>query len=221
MTRSLAPIRVIIADDHALVREGLTAVLERTTNDILVVGEASGGNQALEVARRTPADIYVLDISMPSLNGLEVMARLLRRDKQAKIIILSMHEDKATIERALRAGARGYLAKISATGDIARALRTVYSGRYYLSPSLSDVIAILLDDTDGYSGSPSAGQLSSKEREIIQMIAEGQGNKQIAYLLKISPHTVHAHRHNIALKLDIHKQTDLVRYAIKEGIVTA
>ena len=220
MTRNPAPIRVIIADDHAIVREGLKAVLHKTADDILVVGEACDGNQALKIARQTPADIYVLDITMPSLNGLETTARLLRKDKKAKVIILSMHDDRPTIEKALRAGARGYLIKASAAEDIARALRAVHRGQYYLSPSVSDAIATPIDASDGYSEMPADGHLTSKEREIIQMIAEGLGNKQVAYKLKISPHTVHVHRHNIALKLDIHKQTDLVRYAIKEGLAS-
>lgn len=212
------PIKVILADDHSIVREGLKAVLGKTAPDIIVAGEASDGNQALELAKKTPADIYVLDITMPALNGLETMARLLRRDKKAKIIILSMHDDKSTIEKALRAGARGYLIKESAAGDIARALREVYKGRHYLSPSVSgvDVEDILDASFDNLKQQNSA--LTSREREIIQLLAEGLGEKQIAYKLKISGNTVHVHRHNISLKLDIHKQTDLVRYAVKEGI---
>ena len=193
-------------------------MLKKTAPDIIVAGEASDGNQALELAKKTPADVYVLDITMPSLNGLETMARLLRRDKKAKIIILSMHDDRPTIEKALRAGARGYLIKETAAGEIVRALREVYNGRHYLSPSVSGIeIGDILDAPfDELKKRSSA--LTSKEKEIIQLIAEGLGDKQIAYKFKISGNTVHAHRRNIALKLDIHKQTDLVRYAIKEGI---
>ena len=128
------PIKIILADDHSIVREGLKSVLKMTAPDIVVVGEASDGNQALELARKTPADIYVLDITMPSLNGLETMARLLRKNKKAKVIILSMHDDRPTIEKALRVGARGYLIKESAAENIVRALREVHGGRYYLSP---------------------------------------------------------------------------------------
>jgi DNA-binding NarL/FixJ family response regulator len=212
------PIKIILADDHSIVREGLKAVLKRTAPDIIVAGEAANGNAALALAKKTPADIYVFDITMPELNGLEVMARLLRRDKKAKIIILSMHDDRPTIEKALRAGARGYLIKESAAENLVRALREVYGGRYFLSPSVSGVeIADILDAPfDKLKQQSSA--LTSREREIIQQIAEGLGDKQIAYKFRISRNTVHVHRHNISLKLDIHKQTDLVRYAVKEGI---
>jgi len=213
------PIKVIIADDHAIVIEGLKAVLKKTAGDILIVGEAANGNQALKLAQKTPADIYVLDITMPGLNGLETMARLLRKNKKAKIIILSMHGDSPTITKAFQAGAWGYLVKESATEDIVRALRTVHRGQYYLSPSMANVE--MADMINAASGNLALRKtdLTSKEREIIQLIAEGLGNKQIAYNLKISLNTVKVHRHNIALKLNVHKQTDLVRYAIKEGIV--
>ncbi|MBI5242763.1 MAG: response regulator transcription factor [Elusimicrobia bacterium] len=212
-------IRVLLADDHSVVREGIKAVLKKTAADILVVAEASNGTAALDLARRTEADIYVLDISMPSLNGLETMARLLHRDKKTKVIMLSMHDDRPTIEKALRAGARGYVIKESAAEDIAPALRAVHRGQRYLSPSASSVeLADLIDASSGDLPMPSAG-LTSKEREIIQLIAEGLGNKQVARKLGITENTVHVHRHNIAVKLDIHKQTDLVRYAVKERIV--
>ncbi len=212
------PIKIILADDHSIVREGLKAVLVKTAPDIIVVGEAFNGNQALELAKKTPADIYVLDITMPFLNGLEVMVRLLRKNKKAKIIILSMHDDRPTIEKALRAGARGYLIKESAAEDLVCALRMVYNGRYYLSPSVSGVEIDDILDAPFDKLKKQGSSLTSREREIIQLIAEGLGDKQIAYKFKISGNTVHVHRHNIALKLDIHKQTDLVRYAVKEGI---
>ncbi|MBU2574165.1 MAG: response regulator transcription factor [Elusimicrobia bacterium] len=212
------PIKVLLADDHSIVREGLKAVLKRTAPDIIVAGEASDGNQALELAKKTPADVYLLDITMPFLNGLEAMARLLRGDKKAKIIILSMHDDRPTIEKALRAGARGYLIKESAAGDVVRAVREVYNGRHYLSPSVAGVEIDDILDAPFDKLKQQSSALTSREKEIIQQIAEGLGDKQIAYKFRISRNTVHVHRHNISLKLDIHKQTDLVRYAVKEGI---
>lgn len=213
------PIRIILADDHSIVREGLKAVLKTTATDILVVGEASDGNQALRMAQKTPADIYVFDITMPGLNGIEAMSRLLHRDKNAKIIILSMHADNPTITKAFQAGAWGYLIKESAAEDIVRALRTVHRGQYYLSPSVHNVEMTDMINASSNNLKMLNTGLTSKEREIIQRISEGSGNKQIAYNLGISLNTVKVHRHNIALKLDIHKQTDLVRYAIKEGLV--
>ena len=213
------PIKIIIADDHALVIEGIRAVLGKTAWDILIVGEASCGASALKMAQKAPADIYVIDITMPGLNGLETMERLLRKDKKAKTIILSMHDDAATIRKAFSAGARGYLVKESAAEDIVKALRTVYKGQYYLSPAIHNVeMSEMIAASSGDLKMQNTG-LTSKEKELIQLIAEGSGNKQIAYKLKISINTVKVHRHNISLKLNIHKQTDLVRYAIKEGIV--
>jgi len=206
-------IKVILADDHRVVLEGIKAVLEQTAKDIRVVGTALDGNQVLELARRAPADVYVLDVAMPALNGLETAERLLREDPRAKIIMLSMYDDRPTVEKALRLGVKGYLVKESATEEIAQALRAVWRGELFLSPSIADF------EPRAAPRRPAGESLTSKEREIIQLIAEGLGNKQIARRLGISDNTVHVHRHNIALKLDIHKQTELVRYAIKAGIV--
>jgi len=214
------PIRVIIADDHAIVLEGLRALLEKKSGDIIISGEASDGKKLLELAQKTPADVYVLDIAMPLLNGMETAARLLRLDKNAKIIFLSMYGDKPTVEKALGAGARGYLLKENAADDIVKAVKEVYRGGYYLSSSLSGFIAASMLNRARNTFKPGKHErLTSKEIEIVQLIAEGMPNKQIARELKISANTVHAHRNNIARKLDIHKQTDLVRYAIKEKIV--
>ena len=212
-------IRVVIADDHPLVIEGLKAVLKKTAPDIVVSGEACDGRRALALARRSPADVYVFDISMPVLSGLEAMSQLLLEDGEVRVIMLSMHDDKATVEKALRAGAKGYLVKESAVEEIARALRVVHRGQRYLCPS----VAALLETADVRS--PRAGPqkykisaLTVKETDIVRLIAEGQGNKQIAVMLSVSRSTVHVHRRNIARKLNIHKQTDLVRYAIREGL---
>lgn len=206
-----ARIRIHIADDHPIVVEGLKAVLQRTAPDIAVTGEARDGRAALELASRAPADIYVYDISMPRPNGLEAMAELLRRDSGARVIVLSMHDDRQTVERALQAGARGYLVKESAAEEIVRALRAVWGGSRYVSPSLGVVTA------GKRSGGP-ASELTGKEKEVVRLLAAGLTNKEVAAALKISPHTVHVHRRNISVKLDIHKQTELVRYAIRVGL---
>ncbi|OGR77395.1 MAG: hypothetical protein A2X32_04290 [Elusimicrobia bacterium GWC2_64_44] len=205
-------IRIHIADDHPIVVEGLKAVIKRTAPDIAVTGEAACGRAALELARRSPADVYVYDISMPPPNGLEAMAELLGRDPAAKVIILSMHDDRPTVERALRAGASGYLVKESAAGEITRALRSVFGGLRYLSPSIEHISGVQRDRRRACS------DLTGKEKEVVRLIARGLGNREIAAKLSISPQTVHVHRRNISSKLDIHKQTDLVRYAIREGL---
>lgn len=212
-------IRVHIADDHAVVIEGLKAVLKRTAPDITVSGEARDGRKALVLARQSPADVYVFDISMPVLNGLEAMERLLVSDGSAKVIMLSMHEDRPTIEKALRSGARGYLVKESAAGEIARALRVVHRGDRYLSPSVSDLLEAPSLRSPRKRANPCEWSLlTGKETDVVRLIAEGLGNKQIAARLSVSTSTVKVHRRNISRKLDIHKQTDLVRYAIREGL---
>lgn len=215
----MTKIRVHIADDHAVVIEGLKAVLKRTAPDITVSGEARDGRKALVLARQSPADVYVFDISMPGLNGLEAMERLLVSDGAAKVIMLSMHEDRPTIEKALRAGARGYLVKESAAGEIARALRVVHRGERYLSPAVSALLeAPSLRSPRKRAKTCEWSLLTGKEKDVVRLIAEGLGEKQIASRLSISYSTVQVHRRNISRKLDIHKQTDLVRYAIREGL---
>lgn len=214
-----APIRVVIADDHTVVIEGLKAVLKKTAPDIVVCGEARDGRRALALAHNSPADVYVFDISMPVLNGMEAMARLLLEDAGARVIMLSMHDDRPTVEKALRAGAKGYLVKESAAEEIACALRVVHRGQCYLSPSIS----AMLDNAGFRSPRVRARKaksfgLTAKETDVVRFIAEGMGNKQIAVKLSISESTIHVHRRNISRKLDIHKQTDLVRYAIREGL---
>lgn len=214
-----AKIRVLLADDHSVVIEGLKAVLKKTAPDIVVSGEARDGRRALDLARRSPADVYVFDIPMPVLNGLEAMSLLLHSDPEARVIMLSMHDDRPTVEKALRAGAKGYLVKESAAGEIARALRVVHRGNRYLSPSVSALL-----ETPSLGSPRKAGNkrdwslLTAKETDIVRLIGEGIGNKQIASKLSISCSTVQVHRRNISRKLDIHKQTDLVRYAIREGL---
>ncbi len=212
-------IRVLIADDHPLVIEGLKAVLQKTARDIFVCGEAPDGRRALAIARKFPADVYVFDISMPVLNGLEAMARLLRFDAAARVIMLSMHDDRPTVEKALRAGAKGYLVKESAAEEIARALRAVHRGERYLSPSVSRTLeAASLFPPRKASAKCDWSKLTPTETRVVKLLAEGLGNKQIAARLCILSSTVHVHRRNITHKLDIHKQTDLVRYAIREGL---
>jgi two-component system NarL family response regulator len=213
------PIKVMIADDHVIVREGIRALLSKWTRELAIIGEASDGKGLLELARKKPADVYVLDIAMPGLNGIETAARLLRLDKNAKIIYLSMYNDKPTVQKALEAGAHGYLLKENAGEDIVKAIRAVHGGGYYVSAALSGFMLDRLHRAPGpgLKGEP-ASRLTPKEREIIQLIAEGLADKEISRRLHISGNTVHAHRNNISRKLDIHKQTDLVRYAIKEKI---
>lgn len=212
-------IKVLLADDHPLVRYGLKSAIERNCKDIKVVGEASNGKEVLELAKEKHVDVYILDISMPILNGIETVLRLKEIDPKSKAIILSIHDKRIFVEKALESGARGYLLKESATEEVIRAIREVYMGRFYLSPAISSfVVNGFLGKIHGPPISEKIVKLTKREREILQLIAEGFTNKEIAGKLNLSLYTVHVHRRNIMQKLNIHKHADLVRYAIKEGI---
>jgi len=210
-------IKVILADDHALVRDGLKAIIEKKGPSITVIGEATNGNDVLKLSQKQPADVYLLDISMPILNGIETTYRLCKKDPNAKVIILSMHDDKKFVEKALHRGARGYILKESATNEIVLAINEVYQGKYYFTPKISSYLV------EGFMkhghDKPENTVLSSRERGIVQLLAEGFNNKEIAEKLSLSLHTVHVHRNNIMKKLQIHRHADLVKYAIKEGII--
>lgn len=212
-------IRVMLADDHAVVRDGIKAVVARSGRDIEITGEATNGNEVVAMARRQPAEIYVLDIAMPLLNGFETAQRLKKMDPQYKVIFLSMHDDRAFVEKALRYGAKGYIVKETATEEIVRAIREVSLGRCFLSAKISTyVVQGFLGKKNAFEQGDRVIQLTAKEREILQLIAEGFTSKDIAVQLELSCNTVHVHRNNIMQKLDIHNQADLIRYAIKEGI---
>lgn len=212
-------IKVLLTDDHPIVRYGLKSAIERNCKDIKVVGEASNGKEVLEIAKEKHVDIYILDISMPILNGIETAMRLRKVDPKSKVIILSIHDKRVFVERALKSGARGYILKESATEEVIRAIREVHMGRFYLSPAISSFIVNgFLSKVHGPTISEEIVNLTKREREILKFIAEGFTNKEIARKIDLSLYTVHVHRKNIMQKLDIHKRADLVRYAIKEGI---
>ena len=210
-------IKVILADDHSIVRDGIKAVVEKRGEGIQVTGEAANGIEVLKLASAKPADVYVIDISMPQLNGIETTARLLTQDPQAKVIILSMHDDRTFVERALRSGAKGYILKETATQEIVEGIREVHNGHYYLTPRISSYLVenFLEKEPQEQAVSP----LSSKERGILQLLAEGSNSKEIAAQLELSLHTVHVHKNNIMKKLNIHRQADLIKFAIKQGII--
>ncbi|MDD2773458.1 MAG: response regulator transcription factor [Elusimicrobiales bacterium] len=211
-------IQVIIADDHAVVRDGIKAIIEHKDKDIKVTGEASDGKELLELAKAKPADVYIVDISMPVLNGVEATRRLLKAEPKSRVIMLSMHDDSMSVEKSLKAGARGFIVKASNSDEILQAIHEVCAGRFYLCAKVSKYVV------QGFLGQTSSTietsrvELTPKEREILQLIAEGYSSKEIAQEFGLSLNTVHVHRNNIMRKLDIHKQADLIRYALKEGI---
>lgn len=213
-------IRVIIADDHPVVRDGLRLTIERSGKDIVVVGEASDGMEVLKAARTRPADVFILDITMPNLNGIETARELLKQSRAAKVIMLSLHDTKALVEEALTVGARGYLTKETATRNVVDAVTEVHTGRYYLCPRIAHFV--VQTGIKGNKGHRTRGAapvaLTGQERKVLQLIAEGHSNKEIAALLDLSVNTIHVHRNHVMAKLNLHKQADLVHYAIKAGI---
>ncbi len=212
-------IRVVIADDHPLVRDGLRFSIERSGQDIQIVGEGANGQEVLDRAAHLPADVYILDITMPVLNGLETARHLIRSCPSVKIIMLSLNCTQALVEEALSIGVRGYLTKETASRNLVEAVTEVYAGRVFFSPDIADIIVNRY--VKGASSGPIPDRptaLTAQERKILQLVAEGFTNKDIAVKLNLASNTVHTHRTNLMAKLNIHKQADLVRYALKEGI---
>jgi DNA-binding NarL/FixJ family response regulator len=213
-------IRVIIADDHPVVREGLRLMIERSGRNIVIVGEASDGMEVLEMARTKPTDVFILDITMPRMNGIETARELVRKFPRAKIIMLSLHDTKAMVEAALAAGAHGFLTKETATQNMIQAVSEVYARRFYLCPCIAHYVveASLMGRKKLGAREAAPAALTAQERKVLQLIAEGQSNKEMAGLLRLAVNTVHVHRNRIMAKLNLHKQADLIRYAIKAGI---
>jgi DNA-binding NarL/FixJ family response regulator len=213
-------IRILLADDHTVVRDGLRVLLERQPG-FEITGEASDGIEAVRVAEETNPDIVLMDIAMPLLNGIEATRRIVARCPKTGVLILSMHHDESYVLRSLNAGARGYLVKDTAKGDLITGIKAVYEGRSFLSPKVS---RILQDDhlrTLRSKGvDDSYDLLTSREREILQLVAEGKTNKEIANLLNISPYTIDTHRTHILQKLNLHSAPELILYAVRKGIIS-
>ena len=211
-------ITVLLAEDHMVVREGLRKLLE-AEGDIEVIGDAADGRQAVAMAGKLRPAVVVMDIAMPLLNGLEATRRILRRDPEAKVLILSAHNDDAYLETAAAAGAAGYLLKQSSARFLADAIREVREGNTVFSPACAGRIRKCRQKSlDGRGRTKTAG-LSSRETEVLQLIAEGEPNKQIAAGLGVSVKTVEKHRAGLMRKLDIHDTASLTRYAIAAGLV--
>lgn len=209
--------KIVLADDHAIVRTGVRAVLERLGKDMEVSAEVSNGKELVEYAKRHPDEILVVDISMPVMNGIEAVEQIVKRNPEAKIVMLSMYDDRLSVEKSLKAGAKGFIVKVSAADEIVNAIEEVDAGRFYLCSKVSKYIV------QGFLGKTAARKrdgtgLTPKEKEVLQLIAEGCSSKQIAKAFNLSLNTIHVHRNNIMKKLGIHKQTELVRFALKEGI---
>jgi DNA-binding NarL/FixJ family response regulator len=209
--------RVLLADDHVLVRAGIRSLLEKMSG-IEVVAEARDGYEALELTKKHFPNVVLMDIAIPGLNGLEALARATKEFPAVKVIILSMHANEEYVLRALRAGACGYLLKDAAVTELELALRAVTRGETYLSPRISKrVIGSYLERLGNER--PLREELTPRQREIVQLIAEGKSTKEIAFLLKVSVKTVEAHRAQLMARLDIRDVAGLVRYAMRVGLV--
>ncbi len=207
-------IRILLADDHAVVRQGFRLILAAQP-EMEIVGEAGDGREAVELAERLRPDVVVMDVAMPGLNGIEATRRLARSSPRTRVLALSMHKDSVYVREILRAGARGYLLKDSIDRDLLAAVRAVAGGEGYLSPAICEAV---LSDYRKHVSDP-LDLLTSREREVLQMIAEGKTNKEIASALNLSVYTVDAHRGRIMEKLNLHSTGELVRFAMRSGLI--
>jgi two-component system response regulator NreC len=212
--------RVILADDHKLIRSGLRRVIEQHP-EFTVVGEADDGRHAVKMAGELKPDVVVMDIAMPNLNGIEAARQIADAHPEIAIVMLSMHSDEGYVLRALKAGARAYLLKDSAEADLHRAIHAVTEGKSFFSPAVSKV---LLDDymrkLQRAGVEDSYDLLSPREREILQLVAEGKSSKEVANLLHLSVYTVETHRANILQKLNLHGMPELILYAVRKGLIS-
>jgi two-component system response regulator NreC len=207
-------IRVLLADDHAMVRKGFRLILEAQP-DMEIAGEAGNGREAVELAEKLHPDVVVMDVAMPELNGIEATRRLAASSPHTRVLALSMHKDSVYVREILRAGARGYLLKDSIDTDLINAVRAVAKGDGYISPGVSDAV---LSDYRRHVTDP-LDLLTSREREVLQMIAESKTNKEIAVALNLSVYTIDAHRGKIMEKLNLHSTGELVRFALRNGMI--
>jgi two-component system response regulator NreC len=216
----MAKLRIVLGDDHTLLRNGLRKILQERA-EWVVVAEAGDGREAVRQVISLQPDIAILDIGMPLLNGIEATRHIVRRLPDMRILILSMHANEAYIIQALKAGAKGYLLKDSADTDLIRAVAAVASGKSFFSPAVAKV---MLDDYIRHLADKGIADrydsLSEREREIFQLVAEGHTNKEVAALLSVSPATIETHRAHILQKLDVHNTAELVLYAVRRGVIS-
>jgi DNA-binding NarL/FixJ family response regulator len=212
-------IRILLADDHKILREGIKSLIEKQS-DMQVIGEADNGRETVRLVRELSPDIVVIDISMPDMNGIEATRQIISKDSRIKIIALSVHSDKRYVTEMLNAGASGYLLKECAFGELVNAIRTVITNRSYLSPEITDV---MINDYKHMLSKETLSVfslLTPREREVLQLLAEGTTTKDIAAKLNVSVKTVETYRQQIMDKLDIHSIAELTKYAIKEGLTS-
>ncbi len=213
-------VRILLADDHTVMRAGLRLLLERHEN-FEVVGEAADGREAVEIAAEQKPAVVVMDVAMPHLNGVEAARQILSRNPEIAIVMLSMHSDESYVLRSLKAGARAYLLKDSAEADLIAAIQAIIEGRSFFSPG---VRALLKEDyiyrLQKFGADDTYELLTAREREVLQLVAEGRSNKEVASLLGLSLYTVETHRTHILQKLNLHSVPELILYAVRKGIIS-
>jgi DNA-binding NarL/FixJ family response regulator len=213
-------IKVMLVDDHKMVSEVLSALLEREA-DMEVVAIADNGREAIRIAREAKPDIIVMDVSMPEMNGLDACRRIMTETPESRIIVLSMHSDRGYVIEAIRAGAKGYIQKTSAFKTLVGAIRSVQENNGYLDPMITGIVMKDYIEHLNEPGDPNEhSSLSSREREVLQLIAEGKNTKEVAFTLNISPKTIETHRRQIMRKLKLTNVPELTKYAIREGITS-
>jgi len=213
-------VRILLADDHNILRDGIRLLLERQPG-FVVVGEAADGREIVDLAREQHPDVIVMDIGMPNMNGIEATRRIVEKQPETGVVILSMHYDESYVLRSLKAGARAYLLKDALKAELISAIRAVSEGRSFFSPKISRVLqedyveALNRKDADD-----TYELLTGREREILQLVAEGKTNKEIASILNVSLYTVDTHRTHILQKLNLHSVPELILYAVRKGIIS-
>lgn len=213
-------IRMLLADDHKIVREGIRSILEEE-QDLEVIGEASQGQEAVGLCQSLNPDLVLMDVSMPGLNGIEATRQILSDSREIRVMALSMHRDPRFVAGILEAGAKGYLLKDCSSQELLTAIRQVHAGKTYISPGIADIVLDgFLKRLDLDQSAPPASVLSPREREVLQYLSEGYNLKQVADRLYLSPKTVETHRRNLMEKLEIDNLVDLIRYAIREGVIS-
>jgi two-component system, NarL family, response regulator NreC len=216
----MSPVRIVLADDHTVMRNGLRLLLERQPN-LQVVGEAADGRQAVALSESAHPDVVIMDIGMPNLNGIEAARQIVNHNARTAIAILSMHADESYVIRALKAGARAYLLKDSAEADLLAAVRALTEGKSFFSPAISKILVEdYMRQLESRGAEDTYELLTNREREILQLLAEGKTNKEVANMLNLSLYTVETHRTHILQKLNLHSVPELILYAVRKRIIS-
>jgi DNA-binding NarL/FixJ family response regulator len=214
------PIRILLADDHTVVRDGLRALIEKQA-DMAIVAEAADGRDSVRLAEEQSPDVVIMDIAMPNMNGIEATRRIVASCPKTAVVILSMHQDESYVLRSLKAGAKGYLLKDSLRSDVTDAIRAVVQGRSFLTRKVAKILQEdYIRQLERRGLDDSYDLLTDREREVFQLIAEGQTNKEVAGLLNVSLTTVETHRTHILQKLGLHSIPELILYAVRKGIIS-